>query len=425
MKIARSITAQLCIDFFFINANPALIFLIYMVPFFFLLGINKVSEIDVTLFRLQLGAIIPWLFFYSFRKKLTLNLQTKVIEIASKYFKSIEIITWLVYVGALGWLTYLADSQPLWNALTARPFSEIALSRIAFDLNKSGIHSIPVYITIIISNTLIPLFVLNSFIQKRKDAWTKLIMASFLVVSSLMKIAFLKVTLPVLFLFLIRRQLQQLVLIILFCLVFFGAIQFLSYGGLNKVFSPDVALANEVAVSSPNNTDINPDQQFLFGQSMAGLIFNRLTWIPYSTARTWIKYYEEFNLEKEQPIISNRTLAFILGKEYFPLERKIMNYQFNEPYSNFTGYANTAYVTDSWVKYGIIGYLFTITIVPLGFIFLYQNYSFEYRGLLLFSIVFFTSGGLINFMISNGAMLLTLVPFLKNGKVSTIIEHEC
>lgn len=388
---------------FLVILNPVWIIILYIAaPYFFL---NNHDQYSAQVIQLALMALIPWFIVPFLISKQGVNFTWKRFKETRPLTSKFEIITWLALISILVCLTLISGNLPIWTALTGASWEKILSDRLMFDLNKSGWISLVTYSGILITSTALPYFTTKSFILNHKYKWIKLLISSLILVSGLNKISFLKVALPILTLSFIKKDFKLLSKLSFFSLCFLFLISFIGRGGIGSLINQE-------------NQQLKTDAKIETGtksvEEASSFIVYRAFQIPYMTASTWIDYYQKHNLEKNQPIITNRTLSLIFNQPLVPLEQDIINYQFSADKTRFNGYANTTYFIDAWVKFGKVGFFIVIILVPLFFSLQIYAIPKDYLGLLTFSILTLTSNSFISYLLSGGIILFIFSFYLKN-----------
>ena len=391
---------------------PLIIFTQYILPPFFVAKISEFSDADFIVLGLSILCLIPWGAIYFFNELFIIKHKFKVV-VTSRAVNFFHLLAWSLVLFSIGVLWFLSGSLPLLEALIGADAGAIYESRINFDLNKSSYFLLPVYLFIFSSTYLLPLSVLIHFIDQRKNKWIVLVFAFVLVSVGFSKLAFIKIALPVMFYFLVHKRLACFFRAVMVSVIFFSSICLLYLGVIGKTLNGNV---NDLfSGSSINSTETSSrlDENYILGSSGVNQLLGRALWIPYITAKKWIDFYEKENLYLTQPIITNRTIAWLVGAEYVQLERKVFNYQFGLKDSEMQGYANTSYFVDAWVKFGKFGFGIICFLVPTTLIFFIKNFHINYLGIILFMIPFLVGGGSYISLLISGSILFVFFMFMQ------------
>lgn len=400
-------------------ALPLAILLMYILPPFFVLSPAEFREADWKVVMFAAISIFSWCIVFKYRSYFAITSALPRISLTTNHRKIIEIFSWLLVV--IPTICFWAQSGelPIWAAIKGYSPDDIYTARINWDLVKSGWIVIPLYVYIVATSAILPFWILLRFKENSILRWILLILASILLVAGFSKTSYFKIVFPILFYFLYKRKIKEIILINSFSVGFFLIVSFLFHGGVYRVQNGGVSELFNLQFGSSESK--NPfeleepyersERNFLLGAVGLPGIVNRIAWIPYVTGKKWLNYYEAYNLADKQPIISNRSLAFVLSAEHVPLESLIFNYQFGIKKLGVYGLANTSYFIDSWVKFGWLGFIISVFLTPIFLMLTFCNFSAENRGLLLFSIFMLIGNGFLNMLLAGGALMLLCVLF--------------
>jgi hypothetical protein len=130
------------------------------------------------------------------------------------------------------------------------------------------------------------------------------------------------------------------------------------------VAAPVAPLETQVVIAAPQSMATIPEQYNMFsGSSQIEYVLNRIFYIPYVTARDWIRYKHEILNDGYTYGKSISLVAMILGEKKINLDKDVFSFQWGQNLTA-TGSSNTAYFIDAYLNFGIAGsILYTFVIV--------------------------------------------------------------
>jgi hypothetical protein len=292
------------------------------------------------------------------------------------------VLTLCIFVAYFSVLTYAiltAEKVPLWEALTGTTSLEVAQSREMLFHSRSGAEKILIYLYSILTSVFIPYFLMLLFLNKNKLAWPLYVAFYLSLLIPMEKALFLKAFLPFFLIaangFLSRRALYIAPLV---AAIFLVSMNYLARGSDDGV-SQGALTVNLYSLNSKQlngSTNLIQNGRYLTlkehvekyyplrGTTAAGYLVNRVLWIPYVTAYDWIQYFEQELKGVHTEGRTSSLVSALLGKEKIPVETMIFGYQFGLGPTQTAG-ANTNFMVDGFVNFGMIGVILISSFVGL------------------------------------------------------------
>lgn len=283
------------------------------------------------------------------------------------------------------------NSIPIIGALLGDDASSLSEQRGAFLKQRSGFMNIVSYAFSLYVSSIMPFCIAILFEMRHSLRYFALALMIFVSISFLVKAMFLNFFLPLLALYVSRNTISNRKIIFLLTLGMFFLLMMISLAGFNdsenEFLDPETFFSVSYGSSSPIN--------FLFWRSIA---------IPLLTARDTLFVHGE---QLGSQLLFGTTSGFIsllTGQEQINLERMVFAHQFGG--WNDIGNANSVFITDAYVNFGILGvFLFGLIVGRLLLLFsLYSPPPLSYMSLLF---AFFLIGAsLISILLSGGFFIL-------------------
>lgn len=267
-----------------------------------------------------------------------------------------------------------AEHTPLGAALLGGDELDIARARAEFLATRQGLEALLRYSALILGKSVMPFIVLYLFY--RESRWRYLALSTLLccLLLALEKSAAIFALLPILLLFIVRRN-WRLVLVhtltLMFCIVvwtFLASGGF--YSGSGSIYQSPVQVSSTAVKSgwpdfrsggSPSDAERVYLVNYFLEKSNSSIVFNkipksmlminRVVWIPYVTAYDWLRFQDEVlkgELTYGQQI---GVLSWLLGKPRLQLEQMVYDFQLGQPQAG-AGAANTIFLVDAKLAFG-------------------------------------------------------------------------
>ena len=169
--------------------------------------------------------------FYNLVKQIFAKLGSGGV-ISSCSWHRLSVLAIAAYVSALGVAVWLADSVPLFVALSGGSLIDIALARAGFLSGLSGYESIVRYIVFILGKSVVPLVLLAAFFHRVRYRYPLLVLLLFLSMLAMEKAGAVFVLLPLMFYFLVFRKWASFFALLGLLVVTVSLISFLALGGV-------------------------------------------------------------------------------------------------------------------------------------------------------------------------------------------------
>lgn len=304
-------------------------------------------------------------------------------------------IIWLPFLITAVLILVTAPAIPLITALSGGSAELIALQREEFLKSREGIAGIFVYLNAFFTGALVPYSIALMFINKFKWRW--LLTSLFLIysLSFVEKAFFLKVILPLLYLFgtgLVKSRfgpkttIAGAAVILLFVTTISGSGSTGSVGGTSGDF-----FSKDYAPSSP----------------LIHIIWRSLA-VPAFTAADALRVFEIYFGGEPLYGATSSFLASLFGLERVAFERIVFEVQWGQNETG-TGSSNSAYITEAFINFGWIGVIAFSLFVGKSLKWFARSRDEAFRSIWLLYVIGLYSAGLIGQLLSNGFLLLLFI----------------
>jgi hypothetical protein len=334
-----------------------------------------------------LGVIVIWT-TYLVSKAFEIKIPPLVID--TNLFLLVVIGTFIGFA-ILSWVT--AEQIPLFAALQGADGATLAYLRESFLKGRGGWQSSFVYINAILSGALIPYCIAVMFVTGHRFKWFVFAFFLFYSISFIEKAFFLKAVIPIFYLLCQQRfrsriqpsyiAIGTLILLLIFTVVSRAGSSTWHVGGGD--------------FWSPTYQAVNALDQLLW----------RMVSVPVFSAVDAIKVYE---LYFGYPLMgaTSSILSLVQGTERIEFERMVFAFEWGQNATS-TGSANSVYLTEAYINYGLPGVALFSVVVGLCLRIFVSSRDEAVRAVwLLFAFNLF-SAGLIGLLFSNGFILLFLI----------------
>lgn len=291
-----------------------------------------------------------------------------------------------------------AERIPLVASLQGADTATIAVLRERFLKAREGWQSSFVYINALFAGFLMPYCLALMFLHRYKLRWVCFSLFLLYTISFAEKAFFFKAVLPILYL-IIQRRIE-------------------SFVKPRHIFSIILGLLFVVTlVSGVGNKGEGSSADFFSADYVPEGPFDYMMWrsfaIPLVTAADALKVFDQRLDGQWLNGMTSTPIAALTGRAPVAFERMVFAEQWGQN-ETATGSANSVYLTEAYVNFGLTGLVFASLLV--GLILRYFAYSrdeaFQSLWMLFCLNIFFA--GLIGTLLSNGFLLLMLPPaFLK------------
>ena len=287
-----------------------------------------------------------------------------------------------------------APAIPLFTALQGGSADLIALQREEFLKSREGIAGIFVYLNALFTGALVPYSIALMFMNKSKWRW--LLTGLFLLysISFVEKAFFLKVFLPLLYLFGTGAVKSR-----------FGSKTTIAAAALILLF---VTTVSGVGSSDSPGTSADFFSAYYAPSSPIMHIVWRSLAVPVFTAADTLRVYQTYFGGQPLNGATSSFLASLFGLERVAFERIVFEVQWGQNETG-TGSSNAVYITEAFVNFGWIGVIAFSLFVGRSLKWFARSRDEGFRSIWLLYVMGLYSAGLVGQLLSNGFVLLLLI----------------
>ncbi|VVD85636.1 oligosaccharide repeat unit polymerase [Pandoraea commovens] len=314
---------------------------------------------------------------------------------------------WIAFAlfAVLAWAT--AERIPILAAIAGADPATLAELRERFLKAREGWQQSFVYINALFTGALIPYCLARMFLSRMRGRWLGLFFFFFYSISFLEKAFFLKALIPLFYLVVaghIRSRIRPGVLLLAMVgLVLFMAV--VSGAG-------ETGVASTVSFFSPNYVPSSPLEHVVW----------RTIVIPMVTAADGLRL---FDTQFSGSLLDGATSSFLAGltgQVRIPFEQLVFALQWGQNETG-TGSANSVFIIESYVNFGILGVVFFSLMAGCILRLLVRSHDVAAGACwLLFALGLYTAG-LIGTMLSNGFIVLLMIIVFVRLKSSKRIDR--
>lgn len=308
--------------------------------------------------------------------------------------EAFTMIVWVPFVLIALLILVTAPAIPLVTALQGGSPDLIALQREEFLKSREGIAGVFVYLNAFFTGALIPYSIALMFIHKFRWRWLLTAVALLYTISFVEKAFFLKVALPLIYLFgtgAVRSRfgpkttVAMAAIILLFVTIVSGTGSEHSVGTSTDFFSSDYAPAGPI--------------DHIIWRSLA---------VPVFTAADALRVFATYFNGR---VLWGATSSFftgLLGMERIPFERLVFEAEWGQNETG-TGSSNSVYLTEAFVNFGWIGVILFSLFIGRSFTWFARSRNEAFRAIWpLYAMGLYTAG-LIGTLLSNGFLAMLLI----------------
>ena len=301
------------------------------------------------------------------------------------------VINCFIFIFIFFTITFSAGSIPIIGALTGADASALSEQRGAFLKQRTGLMNIVSYGFSLYVTSIMPFCVVILFEMKHKLRFLALLFMLIVSISFLVKAMFLNFMLPLIALFVSRNDISNKKIITILAAGVFTLLMMIGLAGFNDTENNIVDAETVLSVSYGSSSPL----EFLVWRALV---------IPVVTARdTLLVHDEQFGsgllLGATSGLVSKMT-----GRSQVNIERMVFAHQFGG--WNDIGNANSVFITDAYVNFGIVG-VFVFGLIVGRLLLLFSVYSPPAMSYMAILFAFFLLGSsLIGLMLSSGFLVL-------------------
>jgi hypothetical protein len=356
---------------------------------------TKIDDGYLKLSVISVVAVVAILIGFLGRKNSSSD--TARITISMEMF---TVIVWVPFLITIIMIVATAPAIPLLTAIRGGSPDLIALQREEFLKSREGIEAIFVYLNALFTGALIPYSIALMFINKFKWRWFLTVLFLFYAISFVEKAFFLKIILPLLYLFGTgsvksrfgpKTTLVVAAAILLLVTTLSGSGASVAVGGGSADF-----FSADYAPSSP--------LMHIIWRSFA---------VPVFTAADSLSAFEIYFHGHPFYGATSSFLAPLFGMERIPFERIVFEYQWGQNETG-TGSSNSVYIIEAFVNFGWYGVIFFSLFVGRSLRWFANSKDEAFRAIWPLYIMGLYSAGLVGQLLSNGFIVILLLGFFIN-----------
>lgn len=417
----------------FIPISYAVLFLPQSVIGIFYLGGNASYDL-LKIFLLGLAAyFISYQVIKNFHLK-NCHINFGVTSLSNKNIFITTSIIFAFYFFVIVYAVLTSNKVPLWLALCDATSLEIAQSREMLFHSREGWEKILIYLYSVLTSVLIPYFLMLCFLYRSRLAWPLYVVFYLSLLIPMEKALFIKAFLPFFLLaangYFSRRVLYAAPLV---AMIFLLSMSYLARGSDGGASQGTLAVSLDRLAPAQLNQSTNLIQNGRYltlgdhvekyyplrGTTAVGSLLNRVLWIPYVTAYDWVQYFQQELGGAHTGGLTSALVSKLMGKEKIPMEQQIFGYQFGLGSTQTAG-ANTNFMVDGYVNFGMIGVIFISSLV--GFFIATIEHSNNPAAcaciyLFLFQLL---GGGFLGTFFGGGLLLFLLLIYFFRPNISCI-----
>lgn len=365
----------------------ALIFLVFfaIIPFIFLH--TALPEYVELLTKITVASVVSFLIALN----LPLGYRLRLLQLRLDFNATIYVFFGIFLMLILVVFT-TAEKIPFIESLKGVDAAELAFYREMFLKSRSGWQSSLVYFNAIITGAILPYLIAIAFQRDHRHKFLFAALFFLYCISFLEKAYFIKLAIPVFFVYL--SQVQNKTLFILKG----SAVIFILTLGMFIVSGSAIVTASDDPFWSMGFTPTSPLEQLFF----------RSIVIPIITSLDALRVFVEDFKGSYFYGATSTLLALLTGQERINFERSLFEVQFGQNQTG-TGNANSTYMIEAYINYGLPGVVIFSFILGKLIRFAIKSKDIALLSIMPLFIFYLYNAGLIGTMLSNGFLFLFLI----------------
>ena len=309
-------------------------------------------------------------------------------------FEALIFVVWVPFIITMVLILITAPAIPLLTALTGGGADLVALQREEFLKGREGFAASFVYLNAFFTGALLPYSIALMFLHQFKWRWALTAVFLLYSLSFVEKAFFLKVFIPIIYLFSIgavrsylgpKATLFAAFAVLLFVTIISGSGSALAVGTSANFFQTNYAPPSPV--------------MHIIWRSLA---------VPLFTAADSLTVFHLYFFDRQLFGATSSFLAAVFGLQRIPYELIVFQFQWGQNEAG-TGSSNAVFLIEAFVNYGWAGVIIFSAFVGRLFKMFAQSTNEALRALWpLFALGLYTSG-LVGQLLSNGFLVLFLL----------------
>ncbi|MFN4830509.1 MAG: hypothetical protein ACK5GB_00065 [Sphingomonadales bacterium] len=316
-------------------------------------------------------------------------------------FTSVSIFIFAVFIFFIVVCMITAERIPIVASLQGEDAATLAYLREMFLKGRTGWQGSFVYINALLGGSIIPYIICVAFERKSNLRFVYLFIFFLYSISFLEKGFFMKIAIPLFFLFFSTVKNKFSFFVTAMSIMF----------GLLVVMS--------VASKGPGSQVVDSDDSFFSAYYTARGPVSQLTWrafvIPVVTSIDAIRLFVENYGGSLLMGATNSTLALLFNRPRVEFEREVYGFQWGQNEAG-TGSANSVYLTEAYVNFGMFGVaIFSLLVGRILYIFM-SSRDISIRAISILFLYSIYNSGLLSTLLSNGFLVMLLIAFFVKWK---------